>query len=686
MKKITLCLLAMTFSIAAFAAKPAARTSFRLETPNLCFEIAPDATGAKFFLPGKEDKAITDSDFWRLILDDGNLREIPVFSHMQKGTVTELKKNAQRIRIDYTELTSDYGTTYPIGLSIEVSIEGDLLRFTPTVTNGTQDTRVNECYCPLADFRELVGDKRKDALYWPHGLGRKIDNPWWFMMHQTDRYYAHNDYEITLHGFYPRQTMAWFGIQSGDKFLYLARPDEQVRQCIMTVHQRIHYYPTDLSLGFDHFPMAQPGETVGMASSVIGLLDGDWRQGAERYRAWAETVFFQPREKAQWVREMTGWQRLVMREQNGHELYKYSDLPGLLETGRKYGINTLFLFGWWKEGMDIGYPDYNEPYPGAYKELADNIRKVQEMGGRVILECNATMIDPNTDFYREHGREVALLNINGDEHRPAFVYPGWGALRVEYGKVPFAAICTGSTLWQQQMHKQIRQLNDFGADCLFADCYGGCPTQPCFNTLHEHGPRVDQEWTYHRRLFRELDDFARSQGRVFATEVVTDVAAEYTQFIHGLVNVDFKIKGDAFPAMFRYTFPEVITTERGIRSSEGDFLQRIKHALVYGVRFDGDLHVCRADLGQDPKFAAGVKFLADHLTRYGEFYFYGKFTVIDTSPLPYYIKRGEYLSADGSRVMRVLYNASDKSAEACGVKLAPDEVKYEFFDRKAYGK
>jgi uridine kinase len=36
----------------------------------------------------------------------------------------------------------------------------------------------------------------------------------------------------------------------------------------------------------------------------------------------------------------------------------------LYKTGMKYGINTLFLFAWWKEGMDRAYPKYEEPYEG----------------------------------------------------------------------------------------------------------------------------------------------------------------------------------------------------------------------------------------------------------------------------------------------------------------------------------
>ena len=66
---------------------------------------------------------------------------------------------------------------------------------------------------------------------------------------------------------------------------------------------------------------------------------------------------------------------------------------------------------------------------------------------------------------------------------------------------------------------------------------------------------------------------------------------------------------------------------------------------------------------------------------------YGRFTVIDRSPLPYYVKRTEWLSADGSKVMRVLYNASDVAvADCCGVALGPDELRYDIFDSENYCK
>lgn len=185
-------------------------------------------------------------------------------------------------------------------------------------------------------------------------------------------------------------------------------------------------------------------------------------------------------------------------------------------------------------------------------------------------------------------------------------------------------------------------------------------------------------------IFSDAEKYCAEHNKVFAAEVVTDIAASYTQFIHGLVNVDFQIRGTQFPALFRYTFPEVITTERGIRCPEGDYFKQLKYALCYGVRLDAELYVCRADLSKDEKYARAIAFYTEHLDRYGEFYYYGSFTVIDTTALPYYIKRTEYYDAEEKRVMRVLYNASKDAVEVCGVTLESDEMRYDVFDACEY--
>lgn len=662
MKKLfILAIIAISFVFPAFG------KNLSLSAGKLSFEISDDATGAAFVLDGVAPAK--ESDFWRLILDDGQKTEIPVFSSKQKGKAV---LSGNTLTINYSSLISDYGDTYPVSFSLVITCEGNLLKFTPTISNNAKGLRVNECFCPLADFESLGGNKKEDALYWPSGLGSRYENPWEYLESLAPAYYNHDEKETFIHLHYPNSSMGWYGVQSGSHFLYVARLDPKFRHCFLTVHHRID--GNDLMFGVDHFPMALSGETVSVPSTVIGLLNGDWREGAKLYRAWAEKNFFTPKPKAEWVKNLTGWQRVIMRSQYGEDYYKPSDLPELYNVGKKYGLKTIFLFAWWKEGMDRAYPKYEEQYPGEFKDLADNIRKVQEMGGRVILECNCHFIDPSSDFYKNNGDLVKILDINGEEYRKAFVYYGRGELRETYGQHQFVLACFGTDIWRNQVLGQIKLLNSFGPDCLFVDCIGGCPYQPCFNNTHEHGNRVDEEWVGQRKFFTDAEKYCNDNGKVLATEVLTDIAASFNQFVHGNANVDFSINSKAFPAMFRYTFPEVITTERNIYSSQGDYKRQFKNAITAGVRLDAQLWVCRADIGKDPDYAEMIGWYTSTMDKYGEYYYDGKYTVIDNSPLPNYIKRGEYLNADGSKVLKVLYNANT------------DKISFEEFDARNYCK
>lgn len=649
-----------------------------LKTNYLNFKIDENGQNAAFFITGKEDKAVEGSDFFRLILDDGLRTEIPIVSSMQKGSVTE--ENG-RLVMTYSNLVSEYGDVYDIAFTVVAQIVDGFIRFTPSLANNTKNTRINECMCPLADFTELFGAKEKDVIYMPNGLGERVENPWRFMKGLAQNWYYHDEREVFWHLHYPKATMSWYGVESDGRFLYVGRHDEKARACFLTVKQRIRSAQLNLMFGVNNMPMARPGESFEMSSTVIGILDGDWRSGADYYRAWAENTFYTVPEKEKWVKELTGWQRIIMRSQYGEDYYKASDLPKVYEEGAKRGVHTIFLFAWWKEGMDRNYPIYTEPYEGAWDELRDSIHKVQEMGGRIILECNCHFMDPHIDYYKKFGKEVAIVDINGNEYRQSFVYPGRGELRATYGAVQFPLCCTGSERWRNQVLSQLELLNSFDADCLFTDCYCVAPVQPCFNNKHDHGNRVDDEWTWKRDFFEKAAAYCKKEKKVLAGEIVCDVAAPYAQFIHGgLNNSNCDVNSRQFPALFRYTFPEVVTTARGIRDSEAQSRKNMKFSLVMGLRLDAELYVCRRDIGYDKGYSEMIAFHTEHLDKYGDFYYYGKFTVTDVRPIPNCIKRAEYLNPDGTKLLRVLYNSSNESQDYYGTALSPDEMRYDIFE------
>ena len=647
--------------IASSALSPSLAADFSLATPNMAFEINGDASEARFAIP---KNSAQNKDFWRLILDDGVRTEIPVFSHAQKGRVTQ---DGGQLTVSYDNIVSAYGDSYHIVFTIRIAKKDDILEFKATIDNRSK-VRVNECLAPLVSFNGLVGEKPKDVLYMPRALGQRSPNPWAKLESFTPNDYIHNEYENVWRLHYPECSMCWLGIQSADKFLYVGRHDKQVRSCFLTVRHTIH--GDDLMPGIVHLPMARPGETVTFAPVIVGLLDGDWREGAKRYRAWADTAFFKVIPKADWVKNLTGWQRIILLSQYGEYYYKFSDLPAMYESGHKYGIDTLFLFAWWKGGMDYGYPTYEEPYPGAWNELKAGVAEVRRRGGRVILEINCNYVDITSAFYKKHGNDVLVHSINGNEVYGAHVYPGFGDFRFIHGARVFAAPCSGTKLWRDTLFANVKIMHDaIDPDCLFLDCFGAFPTCPCFNDAHEHGSRVDLEWTFRREFYDNAAKYCDSVDRTLATEVVTDIAASYTQFVHSGPPgfTDLNPHSEQFPALFRYTFPEIIVSNRGVRNAEGDFARNLRNALVYGIRYDAELYVCRRALDANPAYADIIGRCCRKLNEYGEFYFDGLFTVHDTSPLPPGVVRGEFLNKDGTKLLTVLHNASGKTAIVNGV-------------------
>lgn len=199
--------------------------------------------------------------------------------------------------VEYDHLVSEYGDEYPIRLEVKVETDGSLLHFASTIENHDPTVRVNECFCPTADFTRLYGPKEEDHMLIPIGLGTRVANPWKVLQDKTYQYYIHDEREVFWHVHYPSASMSWMGIESAGHFLYMARYDEKMRCCFLSARQRIHSDPANIMLTVDHFPMARPGERVEMPPVVLGVLEGDWRSGAKEYRAWAERSFYRVRKK-----------------------------------------------------------------------------------------------------------------------------------------------------------------------------------------------------------------------------------------------------------------------------------------------------------------------------------------------------------------------------------------------------
>ena len=105
---------------------------------------------------------------------------------------------------------------------------------------------------------------------------------------------------------------------------------------------------TELEAGFYRYPNAMCGDSWSNDASVVIPYSGDWTATSRIYRRWADT-WWHHAEVPQWVRNMTGWQRIIFKHQYGEYLRKFTDLPGrIAEAGESVGCNAVLAFGWWK--------------------------------------------------------------------------------------------------------------------------------------------------------------------------------------------------------------------------------------------------------------------------------------------------------------------------------------------------
>jgi hypothetical protein len=115
--------------------------------------------------------------------------------------------------------------------------------------------------------------------------------------------------------------------------------------------------------------------------------------------------------------------------------------------------------------------------------------------------------------------------------------------------------------------------------------------------------------------------------------MVSDRLAPHVDFFH-TVNCGYGqcwTGGDAFLELFRYTFPEVIISDREIRDDKGDFKRRVNHVLQMGLKSDVEIYRCRATIAVAPKYGNYLAKANALREEFNEFVAYGQF--LDDTPV-----------------------------------------------------
>ena len=104
---------------------------------------------------------------------------------------------------------------------------------------------------------------------------------------------------------------------------------------------------------------------------------------------------------------------------------------------------------------------------------------------------------------------------------------------------------------------------------------------------------------------KAIHDYIDTKDKDLAigTEHITDVTSQHVDYVHGLYNLgNWIIKGNTnFIDWFRYTFPEVILTERDVDGNEPNMKWLVNRSLLLGLRTNVQTYRLRALVSEVPR-------------------------------------------------------------------------------------
>ena len=570
---------------------------------------------------------------WRLYYNTLAQKEIQVTATGQQPAV---HGSDDAIHVDYGCLVS--GTdTLDVSLNLTITLENGQVHFAAALENREPHTIVREFQYPLVGNLALPEGYK---LLTTHTGGQIFEDPVWKIANVDTRALymtpaqKFRQYDLQ----YPRNAasncFAFVGEKDG---LYFGSHDPSLQQ---TWHG-LRAYPDEgtighttgdfkhLEAGFYRYPNAMCGDRWTNDASVIVPYRGDWTETSRLYRAWADT-WWKHGPVPQWVQDMTGWQRIIFKHQYGEYLRTYRDLPGhIADVGDSVGCDAVLAFGWWDEGMDNGYPNYTvDASQGGDEGWKQAIADYRARNGRLLLYYNGRLIDVESDFYRSgEASKVSNHDNTGDEFTEHYKFTGEGTTLGYYDSRTFVIADMSKRAWRDKLLEMADRAMDYGADAVFYDQLGVAEEFPNWDLSREYPVQDVFTGRYKADALQEIRDRIKARNPEFAlgTEWLSDCTSQFCDFVH---IVEFTALPESFPEWFRYTFPEVIWSDRCVRD-DNDVPRRVNNTLLKGLRNDIEVFRCRGLIDETPVYQAHLARVNAIRHRFPELLLEGRFAFQD---------------------------------------------------------
>jgi len=653
----------LLFAACALSAQFLFAENYRLENEKIRFEI--DGSGRlvslKNFETGREYTK-GGGGLWRIIYDDGVSLEEAAES---VDVPVEVEKKGEK-------LTINYGGEFPA--KIECRLEGDDVRFAAEIKNASKNKILREFQFPLVNNLNLTEDS--ELILSVRG-GLRYKSVGQFAKQGHTNYKWHEGKELQNHVLYPGYAaMNCMLVNEPAGALYIAHYDPDFGKALHFARLpniskrggREYGLPT---LGIAKYPFLKPGESKKMPEYVVSPQTGDWHRSMKKYRAWADSWYKKlPAPKV--FLDSNGWQRVIMRHQYGKILFGYDKIQEMYTAAEEAGFHTIRLYGWWREGMDAGNPNYSpDETQGGDAELARQIKAVQARGGKVVLYFNGQIIDTGTDFYKTVGKDICIKRFDGFPENERYPFGGDGtALRV-FDYKTFAIACPSSKVWLEKLKWFADRAIALGADGIYYDQMGH-DIFPCCDPNHGHPVPFMEINKRKHEMFKKVCEYIRAKKPEMSigVEMVCDQISPLADYVHnGLWRSQFAVDYDrngkpltSHVQMYQYAFPEFATCDIGIYDDD-DIPRSVNVSLMRSWRSDVSVFRCRETINAAPTYKAYLKKANALRDRFRDLILNGKFR--DTDLAKCSNPKIEYSTFEnGDRIAVVTTQSHLDSAEA----------------------
>lgn len=540
---------------------------------------------------------------WRMYYDCPMEKEIEISGAGQDAPA--IVATDSTIVLTYSGVTVR-GEKIAMDVVLTISLESDKVRFASKLVNNEPHTVIRELHYPLVHGAQLPTDHK---LYTSEAGGKLYDNPQKVLSKiasspykKPEQFFRQKDVKYGAKVF-----MNCFALIGEKQGLYFGSHDESFQD----TWQGLRAYRSGsgrydcLEFGFFKYPHAFCGETWECSANVVAPYSGSWHVASGIYRSWVNS-WWDHRPTPQWVRETKSWQRVIFKHQYGEYFFKYPDLYGKVDqAGKSVGCNSVFLFGWWAEGMDHGNPDYSpDETQGGDAALKDAIAEYQADGNNLILYYNGKLIDRESRFYRSGmGPRVARHDNTGSEILERYKFTGKGTWLGEYDQRTFAVATMMDPQWNQVLFGLQDRAYRLGAHSVFFDQLGYIESESTnWDTSREY-PVPDTHGILKRAQCLKLmrDRYAeKDPDFALGAEGTVDALAQFCDYTHGYPANDGP---ERFLNFFRYTFPELVFTDRGQRD-DSDVPYHVNYTLLDGQRNDIEIYRCRDIISDTPVYQA----------------------------------------------------------------------------------